>query len=89
MDEKIRDIILEIKKDCIFDAHTVIFKLLEKFPDEYLQFGKNHSQLSTMHSRIAESIDSFDGDLIKRQDRKSYSKNLCNNYSECTCWRKL
>ncbi|OHD09440.1 MAG: hypothetical protein A2086_16385 [Spirochaetes bacterium GWD1_27_9] len=92
MESIIQDIINSIENGCIFDSHTVISILIEKYSNEYLNFASqflNTENITNItHSRISKIIDQFDGTLIIRQQNQSFSKNIHNRYTKCACWIK-
>lgn len=87
MKQTIKLIIDAIPSGHIFDAHMVIAKLLQEYSNVYIS-NCNQKTIDNYHSNIAKIIDSFDGVLITRLDSKSWSKNLKDNFSPCTCWKK-
>lgn len=88
----IEAIIRRIPKGSCFDAHTVIKILMEKYTEAYLQAYNQQSIVEAFHSNLAKEIDAFtlpaNGKLIERVGR-SWSQNIHNKYSTCTCWKKL
>jgi hypothetical protein len=86
MKDVIRDIIESIGKDLIFDAHTIIECLIQKDSDSYLKHY-NGSTTENYHSIIGKEIASFEGQLITRIG-KSWSKNIRDNFTDCTCWKR-
>ena len=87
---QIRTFISEVPHGCIFDAHAVIFYLLENHPDEYLGFHAAGEPVNTFHGRISRVVDTFaDNILIERVAADSYSKTITGNYLPNACWKKL
>jgi len=84
----IRNIITEIKPGYFFDAHFVISKLIEEHSDEYLK-GYTEGTTASYHGRLAQMIKGFEGELVEQQDGMSWSKNINNNYSECSLWKRV
>lgn len=88
METIIQKIVTEIKSGNFFDAHFVISKLVEEYSDNYLS---DYSGGSTIlyHGYLAKLIKGFEGTLVEQQNGKSWSKNIHNNYSECSLWKRI
>ena len=86
MKDIINEIINKIPSGAIFDTHTIIEYLLQNNSDEYLLESKNRTT-EQYHGYIGRTIDSFNERLIE-QKGKSWSKNIHDNFTECTCWQK-
>ena len=93
MQDLIHSIINTIPKAKIFDSHFVINQLIKQHSDDYLRFASqftNSSELTlSVHGKIGQLINSFDGTLLRRLDKESWSENIHGNSSSCTCWEKL
>jgi hypothetical protein len=87
MKNAIREIISEIPTGVIFDTHSIIIRLVQSYSDIYLS-NFNSGTTETYHGRIGQNIASFEGEIIERQGT-SWSKNIRDNFSPCTCWVKL
>lgn len=81
-------IVSDIPSGAVFDAHTIIDMLIQNHSDDYLSFHVNGEPTEHFHSRISKIIDSFSGQLISRIPAKSISKNIRDNFTANTCWRK-
>ena len=88
MTDTIRTIIIEIPRGYCFDAHMIITKLIEENSDLYLNNFTNGTTHS-YHGRIAQSISQFEGELVEKQESDSWSKNMHNNYSNCSLWKRI
>lgn len=89
LENQIRTFISEVPHGCIFDAHAVIFYLLENHPDEYLRFHAVEEPVNSFHSRISRAVDKFtDNGTIERVIAESYSKTITGNYLANACWKK-
>ncbi len=88
METIIKKIITEIKSGYFFDAHFVIYNLVEEYSDNYLSEYSGGSTAS-YHGRLAQLIKGFEGKLVEQQEGMSWSKNIHNNYSECSLWKRL
>lgn len=94
MKEQIQSIIDTIPKGTIFDAHTIIEKLIQKYSDAYLEgfkstkFKADESFTATerYHAHISMIISSCK--KIKKLEKDSWSQNIHNNYDKCSCWEK-
>ena len=84
----IQGILSEIKTGLIFDAHTIIAKLIKEHSDVYLSSYGNNKSTALYNSQISQIIDSFDGSLITRMPGESWSKNIRDNFSNCAYWKK-
>jgi hypothetical protein len=71
----------------VFDTHTVIEYLLQRYSDVYLS-SFSHGTTAGYNGHIGEIVDSFAGNLISQQIGKSWSMNIRKNFSDCACWRK-
>lgn len=88
METIIKKIITEIKSGYFFDAHFVISKLVENYSDNYLSEYSGGSTAS-YHGYLAKLIKGFEGTLVEQQVGMSWSKNIHNNYSECSLWKRI
>ncbi|GHV79058.1 hypothetical protein AGMMS49944_08490 [Spirochaetia bacterium] len=84
----IQGIISKIEAGVIFDAHTIIEKLIQEHSDVYLSSYSNNKSTELYNSQISKIIDSFDGSLITRMPGESWSKNIRDNFSNCAYWKK-
>ena len=93
MEDLIRSIIDTIPRGKIFDSHFIINQLIKRHSDEYLRFASqfaNSTELTlSVHGKIGQLINGFDGSVLRRLDRESWSENIHGNSSPCTCWEKL
>lgn len=86
----IRGYIKNIPKGSIFDSHAIIFKLIQSNSNEYLtNFTGNTTAI--YHGTIGQIIAEFENDPNDRIKRigNSWSKNIRDKFSKCTCWEKL
>ena len=88
MESIIQKIIAEIKSGYFFDAHYVISKLVEEYPDNYLSEYLG-SSTALYHGHLAQLIKKHEGKMVEQQDGMSWSKHIHNNYSECSQWKRL
>lgn len=90
LENQIRTFISEVPPGCIFDAHAVIFYLLENHPDEYLRFHAVEEPINSFHSRISRVVAKLANNvMIERVDTDAYSKTITGNYRANACWKKL
>ena len=90
LDNQISSFISKVPHNCLFDAHAVIFYLLENYPDDYLGFHSSAERLNAFHGRLSQSIDKLVSEnAIERVSENSYSKNIKGNFSENACWKKV
>ena len=93
MEGVIQSIISTIPKGKIFDSHFIIDQLIRQHSDEYLRFASdfaNSTELTlSVHGKIGQLINGFDGSVLRRLDKESWSENIHGNASACTCWEKL
>lgn len=87
MNKIIKNLILEIPKNVMFDTHYIIRQLREKFSDDYARFYKK--KILSTHGRIGKEISKFDGKLVEKQTHKSYSENIHKRSSRCALWRRI
>lgn len=72
-----------------FDSHDFIQKYLKHFPTSYGQLLEKHDNTATANAEIANYLRLNAVDLnIERVD-KTTSRNVLNNESENTWWRKI
>jgi len=88
MENIVKNIIAEIQSGYFFDAHFVISKLVEEHSDDYLSEYRGGSTAS-YHGYLARLIKGFEGTLVEQQEGMSWSKNIHNNYSDCSLWKRL
>ncbi len=89
MKNTIRSIIKKIPRNVIFDSHTIIFRLRQDFSDVYLNnYNKKGTKL--YHGELGQIIAEFQKDPTDKIELcgKSWSKNVLDKYSTCTCWKK-
>jgi len=86
METIINEILKDIPNGAIFDSHTIIEIIIKNYSDEYLQNYK-HSSTELYHSYIAQLIAKYETSILERIGQ-SWSKNLHEKYSICTCWKK-
>lgn len=86
LDEDIRDIVGPIPHGLVFDSHTVIQLLIERYSDVYLSsfIGGNTTRY---HGHIAQRIARLEGNLIDRRGL-SFSKTIHGTYDSCACWER-
>ncbi|GMO31409.1 MAG: hypothetical protein Ta2F_06820 [Termitinemataceae bacterium] len=82
----ITEIITKIPSGAIFDSHTIIEYLLMNNSDKYLSCFSG-ATTESYHGQIGKIIDGFNGVSIDHIG-KSWSKNIHQNFSDCTCWKK-
>lgn len=89
LDEAIESSIREIPSGMIFDAHTIIKLLLINHSDCYLSkmAEAENSTTNTYHGRIGGIIASKT-DLAEQQEDRSYSFNIHDKLSPCSCWKR-
>jgi hypothetical protein len=97
--EIIKGFIEKIPKGSYFDTHTVIDYLIQEYHDIYLQeyavrVSKNNTNFTTAlyHGHIGQLIkQNFTNapNALVTQVGDSWSKNINNNFSENTCWKRL
>jgi hypothetical protein len=79
-----------VEAGLFFDAHFVIDYLLQHEADTYLATVQNYKHINAYHSEIAKQIDKIvTNEGIATREGESISKNICDNFSECTCWKKV
>lgn len=88
IEEVVQQIITkEIPSGKVFDSHTVINILIEKYSDIYLRsFCRDSTEL--YHGYIGQCISQFNNTLVDQRG-ESWSKNIHGEYSSCTYWLKL
>lgn len=88
----IQGLINEIEKNNIFDSHYIIKNLLKQYSDEYLNFASSIATSSnttlSIHGKLGQEIAKFESTLIERMNLKSWSDNIHEGASPCTCWKK-
>lgn len=88
----IQELIEGVKKNHIFDSHYIIRNLLKQYSDEYLNFASSiatsSSKTLTIHGNLGQEIAKFESTLIERMDLPSWSDNIHEGASPCTCWKK-
>lgn len=90
MKELIRKQIMGITEGLIFDTHVVVDSLIQSNTDEYLS---NYTGGTTelYHGKIGQVIAGFetgDDKLVERVG-ESWSKNIRDKFSKCTCWKRV
>ena len=83
----IKKIIEGIQSGFIFDAHTVIQILLQKYSNVYTANSK-FATTEKYHSEISKMIDEFVSDGLIERVGKSWSNNIRDKFSKCVCWLK-
>jgi len=78
----------EIRKGCVFDAHSIIEYLIQNHSDVYLSSYRNGWTTAFYHSEISKTIADFEKTIIKRLG-ESWSLNIHKKFSENVCWIKL
>ena len=67
----------------MFDSHFVVEQLIRNHSDEYIRFCSKYLKAEAItlraHQGIGQVIKSFAGDLVKKQDTPSYSRNIHGN----------
>jgi hypothetical protein len=95
IDDAIEKIVRAVPAGHIFDSHFVIRQLIKKSSDEYLSFAGKSAPLSRKptlptHGKIGQKINKLSGQLVKKmEDYPSWSENVREKPSRCTCWIKL
>ena len=88
----IEELINEVKKNHIFDSHYITNNLLKKYSDDYLNYASSIATKSnktlTIHGNIGKEIAKFEPSLLERIDLMSWSDNIHEEASSCTCWKK-
>ena len=87
MNGTIKRIIDGIPIGLIFDAHTVIQILLQKYSNVYTANSK-FATTEKYHSEISKIIDSFAEDGLIEHIGESWSKNVHDKFSKCVCWKR-
>lgn len=88
IDDAIVEIINSIPAEHVFDSHAVIFMLIQRDSDIYLS-SFTGGTTESYHGIIAQKIASLENSIIQRVGNgKSFSKNVHDNFSECTCWTR-
>ncbi|GBR77554.1 hypothetical protein RDn1_213 [Candidatus Termititenax dinenymphae] len=84
LERHVREIIAseEIKSGYIFDTHTIILLLLQKYHDEYLN-SRTARTTKAYHSRISKIVDT-----LATRIGTAYSKNVTDHFSKNACWKK-
>jgi hypothetical protein len=91
MEKAIKAILAKIPKGAMFDTHTVIECLIQKYSDEYLDFYKAGGGGGTEkhHLNIGLILSDFvEAGLIERLG-EARSMNIHKNLTACACWKKL
>ena len=88
MKTTIQAIIQDFDCGTVFDAHAIIQYLIQNNSDLYLSSYGNNVSTELYHSHIAKIIASFEGSLITRIQGESWSKNIRDNFTKCTCWQR-
>ena len=90
MNQIIRNMLVVIPHNSLFDAHFVIGELIRLHSDEYLSFsasiGESRKSTEAIHSLLAKEISDFEGSFLTRIENKSWSMNIHGNPSHCTAW---
>lgn len=87
MKNTIATIINKIPRGSIFDAHTIINYLIQKYTEIYLSSYNLATSLSIHHGNIAREVAKFEKSTIVKNGN-SWSMNIHKKYSKCKCWRK-
>ena len=87
MKETIRLIVEGIPKGSIFDSHTVISLLIERYSDIYLA-NYSHTSTELYHGYIAQCIAELNSGIV-RQLGQSWSRNIHGEYSKCAYWERI
>lgn len=92
MREIIENIIKGIDKETAFDSHFIIDTLIKDYSDDYLTFVSAHLTTSGIteyaHSEIAKLITPFEGSIVERLPRQSWSYNIRGKASKCALWAR-
>ena len=93
MREIIEQILNEIPRGKLFDSHLVVNLLIKNHSDDYLNFANSMKSSDSItlavHGQIGKLVNTFDNDIIQRQEHESWSENIHGKPSKCTCWVKL
>jgi len=88
----IEELIKKVGKEHVFDSHYIINNLIKKYSDDYLNYASSIATTSDktlrIHGRLGKEIAKFESTLIERIDLKSWSDNIHEKASSCTCWKK-
>lgn len=87
MNNTIQEIINKIPSGLIFDSHTIINMLIEKYSDVYLSSNTSGLTTELYHAAIGRIIAWFAPNLITRVG-DSWSKNIHLGYGKCSVWKK-
>jgi hypothetical protein len=88
MKDKIKAIIRKIPKGSIFDTHTIIEYMLQKYSNTYIK-NPNGNSTELHHAKISRIILSIAKEVnVKKFEDKSWSLNIRDKFSKCACWQK-
>lgn len=94
--EAVQEIIESIPSGMMFDSHFVINRLIRNHTDEYLVFASVYANSPNMdrltyrvHQQIGQVINSFNNDLVRRQQNDSWSENIHGNVNEVALWQRI
>ena len=71
----------------IFDTHTLIQLLIQKYSKIYVQYSKQFPDFHLYHGYVGKVIKTMEGKLVDDLG-KSISKNIKDKFSECECWKR-
>ncbi|MDR1952078.1 MAG: hypothetical protein LBQ37_01015 [Elusimicrobiota bacterium] len=85
--DAIKEVLDKIPPDCVFDPHTIINYLLtnDTWTEVYLR-SFNTQTVENYHSTISKIIKSFPE--VEDLGYESWSKNIHDEFSKCSCYKK-
>jgi len=93
IEKAIETILTEIPSGHAFDSHFVVSQLIESHSDEYLcfaaQYASGDAPTLTAHQMVGQKIKGFNGAIVQRQERNSWSLNIHHKPGKCALWLKL
>jgi hypothetical protein len=89
----LRDILENIPRGFMFDSHFVIQRMIKNHSDAYIRFvaryAKGKEPTLNAHQRIGQEIKKFDGRIVEKQKKDSWSENIHGNASSCALWKRI
>lgn len=89
MENAIRQFVqTRIKQGVYFDSHAVIQHIIQNHSSLYLQSSGVNDNVETYHGRIAQILSTLEKQGLVTNSGTSFSKNVKDNFTECTLWQK-
>ena len=84
MQNAVQQIVGQLQRGWVFDAHFVIAQLIKHHSDAYIHFASPNQTTAQMHGQISQLIDVLPH--TRQLGNNFYSENIHGTPSLCTYW---